>query len=102
MRPDEAKGPVRQGGQDRQTAILDFWNSFAKHDSVFQKSLLLAQAVRRHPWKTRCYCERGVPKMLEFAPHGESSKNTLGDRTQDTGDRGWNVVPIFSEGDRQL
>jgi hypothetical protein len=49
---------------------LDFWNTFAKHDSPFQKSLLLSHVPPQSGWKTRRICAPPVPKMLEFAPHG--------------------------------
>ena len=29
--------------------FLDYWNTFAKHDSLFQKSSFLAHRVGRHP-----------------------------------------------------
>ena len=54
--------------------ILDFWNTFAKHDSLFQKSPLLACPGCDRFGKTRRFLIARVPKMLEFAPHGASSK----------------------------
>jgi hypothetical protein len=59
----------------RVLGILDYWNTFAKHDSMFQKSLLLSHAPSPNVWKTSWICEPAVPKMLEFAPPGQSSKN---------------------------
>jgi hypothetical protein len=35
----------------RALAFLDYWNTFAKHDSAFQKSLLLSHLVSGRPGK---------------------------------------------------
>ena len=56
---------------------LDFWNTFAKHDSLFQKSLLLAPRRWPAPWKARQFCVRRVPKDLEFCASTRKFQNSL-------------------------
>jgi hypothetical protein len=58
----------------RSFGVLAFWNTLAEHDSMFQKSLLLARSHCDRPCKTRRFLLACVPKMLEFAPDGQSSK----------------------------
>jgi hypothetical protein len=61
--------------------LLDFWNTCAKHDSVFQKSPLLSPLGGDRLGKTRRFPNLRVPKDLEFAPHGVSSKIRPDSRT---------------------
>jgi hypothetical protein len=49
-------------------AILDFWNSCAQLDSMFQKSLLLSRSVGDRLGKIRRLAAMRAPKILEFAP----------------------------------
>ena len=53
---------------------MDFWNTFAKHYSPFQKSPLLARSHSDRPCKTRQLLTTRVPKDLEFALPAQSSK----------------------------
>ena len=53
---------------------MDFWNTFGKHDSLFQKSPLLSPSGGDRLCKTRRFQNLRVPKDVEFAPHGVSSK----------------------------
>jgi hypothetical protein len=56
-----------------QLRFLEYWNTFEKHDSLFQKSPLLAPSGGDRLCKTRRFQNTRVPKDLEFAPHGVSS-----------------------------
>jgi hypothetical protein len=54
--------------------FLEYWNTFEKHDSLLQKSPLLAPSGGDRLCKTRRFPVQPVPIDLEFAPHGVSSK----------------------------
>jgi hypothetical protein len=64
-------------------AFLDFWSTLREHDSLFQKSPILAPSGGDRLCKKRRLCKVLIPKVLEFAPDGQSSKNQL------VGSRGW-------------
>jgi len=53
---------------------LDYWNTFEKHDSLLQKSMVLAHAGSQRLCKTRRIQTARVPKYLDLAPSCVSSK----------------------------
>jgi hypothetical protein len=66
-----------------QLRFLEYWNTLEKHDSLFQKSPILAPSGGDRLCKARRFRKVLIPKDLEFAPDGQSSKNQL------VGSPGW-------------
>ena len=62
----------------RSAALLDFWNTFAKHDSLFQKSLLLSHLLLRDGLENRrissTTCSKNARIRTSWAKFQNSSR----------------------------